>query len=203
MLVKNLTEQDITKRLKKPIPPEPINHIPESFLDGIPQPAAVLLPLLQFEASWHLLFIRRTYIEGDLHSGQVAFPGGRRDPEDRSNEAAALRETQEEIGIHPKDVTILGKLQDFVTISNYVVTPIIGSIPWPYHLIPSREEVDRVFTIPLEWLANPNNREDSFRTIPGFDFPVAVTYFKEYDNEVLWGASARFTVLLLKALELN
>ena len=87
------------------------------------------------------------------HSGQVAFPGGRADPEDTDPEQTALREAYEEIGLRPSDVHLLGRLQDYLTITNYQVTPVVGVIPWPYDLHPAEEEVSRVFAIPLDWLA--------------------------------------------------
>ena len=70
----------------------------------------------------------------------MAYPGGRCDPGEPDAESAALREASEEVGIQPQDVTILGKLRDMLTISNYRVTPIVGMIPWPYPLIPQTEE---------------------------------------------------------------
>ncbi|MDH5506426.1 MAG: CoA pyrophosphatase [Anaerolineae bacterium] len=200
MSVQNLTENFIKSKLSQTHSAEPINEIPPGLLNGKPKAAAVLIPLLQIQSTWHVLYIRRTEAHGDYHSGQVAFPGGRRDPQDPSLEAAALRETQEEIGIDPSAVRILGRLRPFVTISNYQVTPIVGVIPWPYPIKPSEDEVSRVFTIPLEWLMASQNRETLQREIPGQTQPIQVIYFKEYDNEVLWGASARFTVSFLETL---
>ena len=171
------------------------------FLKGEPRPAAVLIPLIHQDGDWRLLLTRRN---PDLpeHSGQVAFPGGRADPIDASPEHTALREAEEEIGVHPQDVQVLGRLHDFLTITNYRVTPVVGLIPWPYTLRPSPEEVSRIFTIPLGWLANPQNYEERQRQLPPPHEPVSVVYFKPYDGEILWGASARFTLTLLDLLRL-
>lgn len=174
----------------------------QAFLTGPPRPAAVLIPFLMKEDSWHLLFTRRN---SDLqeHSGQVAFPGGRMDPLDESPYATALREAQEEIGLAPNDVQVLGRLNDYLTITNYLVTPVVGVMPWPYPLRISSHEVSRVFTIPLAWLADPQNHEVRHRRIPGQDNPIPVVYFRPYESEILWGASARFTLGLLDVLHLN
>jgi 8-oxo-dGTP pyrophosphatase MutT (NUDIX family) len=200
----NLSAEDISRSLKKykDSHPNSVMRFPKGLLQGRPKPAAVLIPLLQIEDEWHVLFIRRTVGNMD-HSGQVAFPGGRRDPEDTSVKMTALREANEEIGLHPQDVQVLGRLPGFLTISNYRVTPIVGMIPWPYCLKPSPDEVAKVFSIPLSWLSNPANRFDEYRTLPEPYSPIPVTYFKPHQNEVLWGVSAEFTLSLLSALGLN
>jgi len=169
------------------------------YLPGPPRPAAVLIPLLKIDQDWHVLFTRRTD-ELEEHKGQVAFPGGRMDPEDRTLEETALREAKEEIGLAPGDVRILGRLNDHLTITNYRVTPVVGVMPWPYTLQPSAHEVSRVFTIPLAWLAEKRNHEIRLRQLTNRAEPQPVAYFSEYDGEILWGASARFTLRLLEAL---
>ena len=176
-----------------------IYEFPPEFLPGPLRPAAVLIPLLRVDGRWEALFTRRN---PDLHehSGQVAFPGGRADPGDASPEATALREAEEEIGLRPQDVRLLGRLKPFATITAYAVTPVVGMIPWPYPLRTSAVEVSRVFTIPLDWLSDPANLEKRARPLPDPHDPVDVYYFKPYDGEVLWGASARFTLALLQAL---
>ena len=174
----------------------------QTYLSGPPRPAAVLIPFLMKEDGWHLLFTRRT-TDLQEHSGQVAFPGGRMDPLDDSPYATALREAQEEIGLAPQDVQVLGRLSDYLTITNYLVTPVVGVIPWPYTFHLSPHEVSRVFSIPLAWLAEPAHHEIRQRNIPGWEKPIPVVYFQPYDSEVLWGASARFTLGLLEVLNLN
>lgn len=164
-----------------------------------PTPAAVLMPLLKKADAWELLLTRRTETLLE-HSGQVAFPGGRCDPGDKGPEEAALREAREEIGIHPKDVKILGRLSRFLTVTNYLVHPVVGVIPWPYPLVISEVEVSRAFTIPIKWLADPQNHYLRQRSLPGSKAKLTSIYFRTYNGEVLWGASAGFTLRLIDIL---
>lgn len=199
-----LTEEQIARRLqaayRPSIEPESPGLPPELlFNPGPSRPAAVLIPILRLYGSWHLLYTRRN---SDLpeHSGQVSFPGGRSDPADLNREQTALREAYEEIGLAAGEVRVLGRLHEFLTITNYLVTPVVGVIPWPYPLKLAEFEVSRAFTIPLAWLADPANQEVHQRELPAPLVAVPVIYFHEYDGEVLWGASARFTVHLIEVL---
>lgn len=171
--------------------------VPFQWTDGEDcQQAGVLIPFVRQQSEWRLLFIRRAEHEHDHHSGQVAFAGGKFELQDEDLKATALREAQEEIGINPADVTILGTLNQHHSISRFKITPVVAQLPWPYQLNPDRQEVDRVFTIPLPWLADPqNHRIEQRRLQGGEDFPVV--YFDEYDGELLWGATARITLSLL------
>lgn len=156
--------------------------------------AAVLVPLLQERGEWHLLFTRRTeYVES--HKGQVSFPGGACDAGENLPEETALREAEEEIGLKREQVHILGRLPPMMTITRFRVTPVVGVIEWPIVLKVSTLEVARVFTIPLAWLADPQNRWEFFRPDRG---PLIA--YHPYDGELLWGATARMTLMLLDAL---
>ncbi len=158
--------------------------------------AAVLVPLVDFDNEWHLLFTRRTD-RVESHKGQVSFPGGSSDEGETTPEQTALREAHEEIGILPELVAVLGRLSQMVTISSFRVSPIVGVIPWPYAFKVAGVEVERVFTIPLLWLANQNNYwEFSMR-----DSDRSLIAYHPYDGELLWGATARMTVNFLKTIE--
>lgn len=200
MNLMNLSEADIKERLLAAKDRPLDNPYPDTFFHGDPQPAAVLIPFICSQSGWDILFIRRTEHKNDRHGGQVAYPGGRMDPEDSGTEATALREAWEEIGLEKRDVSILGRLSPILTITNYLVTPIIGTIPWPYKLTLAKEEVSRAFTIPLAWLQKPENLERRLRTLPAPYGTLEVIYFKEYDGELLWGASGRITENLLRVL---
>ncbi len=159
--------------------------------------AAVLVPLLWDTDQWHLLFTRRTE-RVESHKGQVSFPGGGCDEGESTPEETALRETEEELGIDRRQIRILGRLTNMITISSFRVTPVVGIIPWPTVLRVGQDEVERVFTIPLNWLADSRNRWEF--TMPGRKrFLIA---YHPYDGELLWGATARMTVDFLKVLGL-
>ena len=159
--------------------------------------AAVLVPLIWNEDEWHLLFTRRTE-RVESHKGQVSFPGGGCDEGETTPEDTALREVEEELGIGPRQVRILGRLTNMITISSFRVTPVVGVIQWPAVLRVGQDEVERVFTIPLNWLADTRNRWEF--TMPGRKrFLIA---YHPYDGELLWGATARITVDFLKVLDL-
>ena len=159
--------------------------------------AAVLVPLVFFQNEWHVLYTRRTD-RVESHKGQVSFPGGACDEGETTPEETALREADEEIGIRPQDVNVLGRLSRMVTISKFRVTPVVGVIQFPYAFKTSGAEVARVFTMPLMWLANRNNYWEF--SLPGTERSVIV--YHPYDGELLWGATARMTVNFLKILGL-
>lgn len=200
MNINNLSQAAIKEKLLAAADRPLDNPYPDTFFNTDPQPAAVLIPFINSQTGWDILFIRRTEQENDRHGGQVAYPGGRMDAEDSGAEETALREAWEEIGLEPRDVKILGHLSPILTITNYLVTPIVGTIPWPYKLTLAEEEVSRAFTIPLAWLQKPDNLKLRKRTLPAPYGTLKVIYFREYDNELLWGASGRITVNLLRAL---
>jgi 8-oxo-dGTP pyrophosphatase MutT (NUDIX family) len=177
------------------------SQIPSDLLEGPPKKAAVLVPLLFNSEQWHILYTVRTATLPE-HSGQVAFPGGRADSENEPPEFTALREAQEEINLKPQDVNILGRLNDIHTISNYIVTPVVGGIPPKYEFSLAQEEVSRIFTIPVNWLIDTNNHEIKMRELPVPYPSLPVIYFKTYDGELLWGVSAEITLTLLDTLQL-
>lgn len=194
-MINQLTEEEIAQRLRK------FEHLTYSELtqDSVkkpPRPAAVLVPLVRWADEWHLIFTRRTDTV-EHHKGQVSFPGGATDPEDRSPEDTALREAEEEIGIRRSDVRLLGRLGEMVTISNFLVTPIVGVVPWPYELKVHDVEVGRVFTMPLAWLATSENWKEFLHEESG----NSVIKYSHFDGEQVWGITARITVNFIRVLE--
>ena len=165
--------------------------------------AAVLIPMLQeTDGSYHLLFTRRTETVQD-HKGQVSFPGGAVEPQDASIEAAALRETHEEIGVLADDIRILASMPPFYTDrSNFHITPIVARLNWPLELTLEAAEVSRAFTIPLGWLADPTNYEVRTLEFGGRKFD-GVIYYQRFDGEMLWGITAHLAIEFLKTIGLH
>jgi 8-oxo-dGTP pyrophosphatase MutT (NUDIX family) len=186
-----LTHTDVTP-LQENFPPD--------FFNSPPKAAAVLMPLIRKQDGWHFLFIRRTQHDKDRHSGQVAFPGGQVDPDDKNSYATALREAHEEIGLQSHAVDVLGSLNSYRTISNFQVTGVVAQITSAFRASPDPREVDRVFTIPLKWLANPGNLERRPRLLPGMQQQTDVLYYRRYDNELLWGVTARLVESIIRVL---
>jgi len=157
--------------------------------------AAVLILLLRTSGGWHVLFTRRTETV-EHHKGQVSFPGGACDEGEKTPEETALRELGEEIGVEPSRVRLLGRLANMITVTGFRVTPVVGTVEWPAELQVNADEVERVFTIPLGWLANARNRWQ----LPFPSRRRKVIVFHPYDGEVVWGATARMTVDLVSAI---
>ena len=198
-MLSKLTEEYITNKLRSA---DGEKHDQEIFNENEtptvePKCAAVLIPLTHFGDEWHLLYTRRG-IKVETHKGQVSFPGGACDPGEATPEQTALREAEEEIGIRPSDVRLLGRLPPMITITHFRVTPVVGVVPWPYAFRVENAEVARVFTIPLAWLVEKSNRWEF--TLPGREFGLIV--YHPYDSELLWGATALMTDIFLKKLGL-
>jgi 8-oxo-dGTP pyrophosphatase MutT (NUDIX family) len=160
------------------------------------RPAAVLVPLYLDKGEWHVLFTQRTHLV-ETHKGQVSFPGGRVEPEDTSRVVTALREAEEEIGLRREDVSVLGQLDELLTVTQYHITPIVGMFSWPYSFVLSTAELSEVFGAPLSWLADPANLEIQEREpmVPGRKIPV---YTFHYQGFTIWGATARMLLNLIE-----
>ena len=125
----------------------------------------------------------------DTHKGQISFPGGGRDAEDPHLIHTALRETHEEIGVHPSHVDILGRLDDHRTISNFLVTPYVGWLDrYPYEWRFSEDEVAYLLEVPLDHLRDPANYIPDRRVINGREV-VLPSY--QFEQDLIWGATAR------------
>jgi 8-oxo-dGTP pyrophosphatase MutT (NUDIX family) len=165
--------------------------------DGDRTRAAVLIPLQAADDGVHIVYTRRSP-NLPQHAGQVAFPGGTREPGDATLAATALREAREEIGLAPEDVTILGRLDDIDTVSTrFVISPFVARVPHPYAWAPRPSEVDAIFSVPLPQLLAPDAERRELWDLGGRAVPVA--HFPVGDH-VIWGATHRITRSLLDLL---
>ncbi|HVH31291.1 MAG TPA: CoA pyrophosphatase [bacterium] len=150
--------------------------------------AAVLLPLHEQGGEPYVLFTRRTETV-ETHKGQISFPGGAADPHDAGVQSTALRETQEEMGIPPQQVEVLGVLDDLpTTVSGFVVAPVVGIIPYPYPFRINSAEIAEVLTVPLRVFRDPSRLRVERRERQGRRIDV---YFYRYDKHEIWGVTAR------------
>jgi 8-oxo-dGTP pyrophosphatase MutT (NUDIX family) len=124
------------------------------FAEREPAAAAVLVPLVARDDGLHVLLTRRTAHLRD-HAGQISFPGGRTEPHDADAVATALREAQEEVGLDPAQVDVLGHLPAYTTVTSFVVTPVVALVAPPFALKLDSFEVDEAFEVPLGFLMNP------------------------------------------------
>ncbi len=159
------------------------------------RPAAVLVPIQERGDGDYLVLTQRTETVNS-HKGQVAFPGGRIDSHDSGALAAALRESHEEIGIDPRHVRILGQLDQVTAGSNYLVTPFVGVIPFPYEFRLNPAETTAVFSVPVSALLEPGRFRIEQRSYlsSGHD-PIYHFHYQGWD---IWGATARIITQLLE-----
>jgi 8-oxo-dGTP pyrophosphatase MutT (NUDIX family) len=124
-----------------------------------PQAAAVLLPIVMRGEQGnepHLLLTQRTQ-HLSSHAGQIAFPGGKVDPDDQSEEHAALREAEEEVGLTSEHVEVLGQLPSYITGTSFHITPVVALVSPDHTLQPNADEVEFAFEVPLSFLMDPSN----------------------------------------------
>ncbi|QOR38196.1 CoA pyrophosphatase [Billgrantia diversa] len=166
-------------------------HVPRRMRLAMPQ-AAVLMPIVD-RPEPTLLFTRRA---GHLntHSGQVAFPGGKREDNDRDLLATALRESEEEIALPPDRVELLGRLSDVISLHGILVTPYVGLIPPDLPLTPDPTELDAIFEVPLELFLQDARHHTDVIPVDGRSHYVP-SYHTQ--GQVIWGLSAMMLVELL------
>ncbi len=150
-------------------------------------PSAVMILLYPKDGEYCILLNKRSE-EVEHHKGEISFPGGAKDPEDRDSLDTALRETEEEMGIKRGDVTVIGELDEVVTSSGFLVNVFTGTIEHPYSFKPSAIEIAEVLEFPVSALIDPANRRSETRWDNGR--PVT-SYSYVHEEHVVFGATAR------------
>jgi 8-oxo-dGTP pyrophosphatase MutT (NUDIX family) len=183
------------RRLLQPDPAAPERkHV---TIDGLHH-AGVLVPIVSERSGLQLLLTKRTEAV-ETHKGQISFPGGMVDSIDEDIAKTALREVEEELGLSPAAVELLGLLDDHPTPTGFVITPVIGIIESLPPLKPNPVEVAEVFLVPLDFFADQRNARSELREFRGRRHEV---WFYQFGEHLVWGATAMITRSLLKRLRL-
>lgn len=197
----NFTRPLIIERLNKYVSMSVMgDHVLNPDMTAVPlhdlTPAAVLIGLVERKAGLTLLLTQRA---DDLehHPGQISFPGGHVDDDDKTAEACALRELEEETGIPTHHVHIAGRLGTYTTRTGFAITPVVGFITPPFSLCADPKEVADIFEVPFDFLMNTANHQRMSR-----DFNGKTRYFyaMPYEDRYIWGATAGMLVALYAAL---
>lgn len=195
-----LSEADITRHLGT------VKGAPSVISAASDRPlgrkAAVLVPMFQSDEGWHLLLTERSQAVAE-HAGQVSFPGGQSQGPSEETIETALRETEEEIGLPPDRVRVLGHLDPLETVTGFLVTPVVGVVPWPTLLRPSPIEVREIFHVPLRWLGQTKNLRWQPHPPSTKATQEWVPVYQPFEGHVIWGATARIIVALLSVLGVN
>ena len=193
-----MNEKDFLSKFHLPWSAGPSHDFP---FPAETRPAAVLICLQPPFDDLHVLFTQRAS-HLNHHAGQISFPGGKYETSDESLIFTALREAEEEIGLNPNKVRILGTLPEYKTISGFAVLPVIGILDESVDLVTDlnidANEVSRVFQVPLAHLMDQKNYFVHHVERKKQSFPV---YFIQYENDVIWGATAGMTALLCKQID--
>jgi 8-oxo-dGTP pyrophosphatase MutT (NUDIX family) len=179
-----------------PFPPAVTSRIRHRF-PATPSPAAVLIPLVERDDELNVLL---TYRSADLehHAGQISFPGGRLEPGDSDPVSAALRETEEEVGLDRRYVEVLGQLPDHIVITGFQVTPVVGLIRPGFSLRLDPTEVAGTFEAPLRHLFDPGTHLPRPLRIGDVDL---LAYDLPWQEHNIWGATAGMLLTLKQVLE--
>ncbi|MEH3125014.1 MAG: CoA pyrophosphatase [Agrobacterium cavarae] len=148
--------------------------------------AAVLVPVIDDGDEARVIFTQRTKTLRN-HSGQISFPGGGIDAQDRSPEEAALRETEEEIGMSRRFIETVGRMPDYISGTGFRIKPVLAVVRPGFTLTPNPAEVDEVFEVPLSFLMNPANHSRGSRMFQGRE---RFFYEMPYGERYIWGITA-------------
>ncbi len=178
----------VAKKISTALRSRAFNDIPGSHY----KPAAVLMPVQERQDGDHIVLTKRAD-HLSRHRGQIAFPGGRVDASDAGDLEAALRESQEEIGLDPAQVKVLGRMDQVMAAYGYVVTPFVGMVPPDYEFRPNPAETAAVFSVPIDVLLEPKNVSLADH---GWSNGATVYHF-QYKQWDIWGATANMIVQFL------
>jgi 8-oxo-dGTP pyrophosphatase MutT (NUDIX family) len=161
------------------------------------RPASVLVPLIERGAGLNVILTRRAALLKH-HPGQVAFPGGKQEPGDPTPLDAALREAEEEIGLDPARVEVLGALDMHETVTDFAVAPFVGLVAPDFRPVLDRAEVDEVFEVPLAFVLDPANLQVLGRR---WQSQMRRYYVIAYGPHYIWGATARMLKTLADRMQ--
>jgi 8-oxo-dGTP pyrophosphatase MutT (NUDIX family) len=184
--LERLTPQWLRDRFASPPAWNPEPADPRLPLLADPTRAAVLVPLILRGDGLSLLLTQRT-LHLTAHPGQIAFPGGRCEPDDASVIDTALRETEEEVGLARRHVDVIGILPDYPTGTGYLVTPVVGLVTPPFELRADPSEVAEMFEVPLAFLMNGAHHQ---RLLAPPESGRSAFYAMPYQHCYIWGATA-------------
>ena len=185
----SLQPDALRRRFASPPVWEPELLAEKKFMDRAPMHASVLVPIIMREQPTVLLTERTIHLS--THSGQIAFPGGKADEEDADAAATALREAQEEVGLDPEFVQVLGLMPHYVTGSSFIITPVVALVEPGFTLTPNSFEVADIFEVPLEFLMNPAHHRRHFFEWQGVQREwFSMPYEDGAKQRFIWGATA-------------
>jgi 8-oxo-dGTP pyrophosphatase MutT (NUDIX family) len=185
----SLRAQALRERFAQPPAWEPEMRGDNRFVDREPAHASVLVPLVMRERPTVLLTERTTHLS--THSGQVAFPGGKRDETDVDEAHTALREAQEEIGLEPRWAEVLGQLPIYTTGTQFLITPVVALVDPSHRLTLNAYEVADAFEVPLDFLMNPAHHHRHEMEWDGVKREwLSMPYMDGTTERFIWGATA-------------
>jgi 8-oxo-dGTP pyrophosphatase MutT (NUDIX family) len=184
-----LAPDALRRRFQAPPSWEPEVWLERKYAERAPARASVLVPVVMRERPTVILTERTTHLS--THSGQVAFPGGKRDETDRDEAHTALREAQEEIGLAPERVEVLGTLPTYTTGTRFIITPVVALVDPDHELALNPHEVADAFEVPLEFLMNPaHHRRHEVRWADARREWFSMPYMDGTTERFVWGATA-------------
>ncbi|MCX8123030.1 MAG: CoA pyrophosphatase, partial [Spirochaetes bacterium] len=175
--------EDFCNRISQKLHERPTRQIERKSLKD----AAVLIPLFLKDNAPHILVTKRT-TKVATHKGEVSLPGGGIDENDRTPLDTALRETYEEVGIKPEDVTVLGEFDHFISIYGFHVYTFVGTIPYPYTLTINHDEIESYTEVPLSLFVEEKYDSMEYYTYEGNQYAI---YYYHYNGYTIWGLTAR------------